>query len=129
VKRILIFVLMLVAAWYGWKHYKGFGSGPTNEAVIENSSGRAIERVRLTAGDQTYVREVIEDGAKSVIPFQVSKDGSFHLHWQWRGKEGEPEWSGGAVAAGPMVSRHHFQVMPDGGVVWSTEKIEAPAKP
>ncbi len=122
-RRLIILVIVAAAAWYGWKHYKGLRSGPSDIAVIANDSGRAIERVRLTVDGQTLVREVLEDGATAELPFRVRKDSSFHLHWQWRGREGEPQWDGGLVTAGPLVSRNTFRVQADGGVIWSASPI------
>ena len=122
-RRLIFLILLAAIAWYGWHHYGDLRSGPSNIAVIQNSSGHPIERVRLIMADQTLVKEVIADGATVEIPFRLAKDSGFQLHWQWGDKVGEMDWTGGSITAGPVVTRQHFTVMGDGGVIWSAEVI------
>jgi hypothetical protein len=126
-KRLIFLAFIGATIWYGWHHYGGLSQGPSNVAVIQNSSGRVLERVRLTVAGQTFVKEVIEDGSSEEIPFRISRDSEFKLRWQSRGKEGEPEWNGGSIVAGPMVTRQHFTVLGDGGVIWSAEALPSAA--
>ena len=125
-RRLLFFAIVAFAVWYGYKHYAGLRSGPSDIAVISNESGRAIERMRVTVGGQTLVRETLEDGASAELPFRVGRDSAFHLHWQWRTMMGEPTWDGGLVTAGPLVTRNRFRIQADGGVIWSSEPISSP---
>lgn len=127
-KRLLTMAVIAAIAWYGWKHYAGLRSGPSNVAVLDNQSGRQIERVRLTVDQQTLVKETVADGAKSEVPFRIQHDSDFHLVWQSEGKMGEAEWTGGTITAGPMVSRNRFVFLPDGSVIWTTEAIPGESK-
>ncbi len=127
-RNLLVLVVIAVAAWYGWHHWTELRQAPRDEAVIENQSGRGLTRVRLTVGGQTFVRESISDGTKAAFPFRVTSDGSLTLTWQFEGEAYDKTWSGGQVSAGPMRTRHHIQVMADGGVVWTADHTIA-AKP
>lgn len=121
-KRLIVLALLAAALWYGWKHYPELlHKEEMNVAVIENRAERGLTRVRLTVGDQTFVRENIPAGQSADIPFKVQRDGEFKLTWQWQGREGEPSWSGGIATHGPIHSRHFFTVDDEGGVVWRQE--------
>ena len=121
-------VVVAVAAWYGWHHRADLREVPRDIAVVENQSGRGLTRVRLTVGSETYVSDLIQDGGKAEFPFRVAGDGSLSLAWQFDNESYDKTWSGGEVSAGPLRTRHHIQVMSDGGVVWSAEHVAA-AKP
>ena len=127
-RNLLVLVVVAVAAWYGWHHWADLRQAPRDSAVVENQSGRGLTRVRLTVGGQTYVKDVIPDGGKAEFPFKVAGDGSLALAWQFDNESYDKTWSGGEVSAGPLRTRHHIQVMSDGGVVWSAEHVAA-AKP
>jgi hypothetical protein len=118
-KKLIFLVLVALVAWYGWKHLPGLlEKRPSHEAVIQNSTGAKLIRVRLTVDGQTFVKEELADGASAVFPFRVGKDASFELVWQWADRVGENSWTGGMVPAGPMVQRHTMTIDSDGGVVY-----------
>lgn len=121
-KKLLVLVLVVAAAWYGWKNYPSLVERrPSHEAVIENATGIAIIRVRLTVDGQTFVKEELADGAKAVFPFRVNNDASFNLTWEWDGRPGENAWSGGMVPKGPMVQRHVMTIDSEAGVLYRPE--------
>jgi len=60
-KRLLLLALIAFAAWYGWKHYAELKRGGSHDIVVSNRSGHEIDRLRVTAGDQTVVVETLAD--------------------------------------------------------------------
>lgn len=121
-KKLLLLAVVVFVAWYGWKHYPTmFDRRPSHEAVVRNRTGMGMQRVRVNVDGQTFVKDELPDGADAVFPFRVGNDATFQLVWQWSGREGENQWSGGMVPRGPMVQRHLFTVDGDGGVVYQTE--------
>jgi hypothetical protein len=126
-RRVLILALFAAAGWYGWKHYSQLHQVPGDEAVIENESGKELDRFRLIAGDQTVVREVIPSGSTVTLPFRVTRDGSITLKWQYERTDWDQSWTGGSVAAGPLRTRHHLTIEPDGGVIWVPERLLTPS--
>src|SRR5689334_2319567 len=101
-KRLLIFALLVFAGWYGWKHYTELKSLPQSEVVIENQSGKGLDRVRLTVEGKTEVREHIDAGANVTIPFTVKSGGPMHLKWDPERTDLEKNWDGGMVTQGPI---------------------------
>ena len=130
-RRLLLLLVFAVAAWYGWKHYKDLRQPPGNEVVVQNGSGMAMERVRITIGGEPTIRDAIEPGASTTVPFHAAHDGVFDLQWNFRGREAPQDWSGGSITSGPVRMRHHLTVDENGGVVWSSERIleKAPRRP
>ena len=120
-KRLILLILVAAAVWYGWKHPDLLRRHPSHEAVVENTSGLEMARVRLTVGGQTFVKESIPDGTKAAFPFRVDHDASFQLVWEWADRIGERTWSGGNVPAGPMLQRHIMTVDGDGAVLYRAE--------
>ena len=121
-KRLVILALVCLAAWQGYKHYPDLVKrAPSHEAQITNNSQRIMERVRLTVGGQTFVREVLPPGTTAKFPFRVTDDSKFDMVWQWHEKLGEVSWHGGFVPKGPMVQRFRFSVDDEGGVVFQAE--------
>ena len=121
-KRLIFFALVALDAWYGWHHYRDvLTHRPSHEAVVENHSGRGIERVRLVVGGQTFVRESLPDESSISFPFRVNDDASFDLYWRWAGTDTENHWAGGMVPRGPMVQRYFFQVDSEGQVMFRAE--------
>lgn len=117
-KRLLFLVILAGAGWYGWQHRDVlFAPNTDSEAVLVNEGTRAMLRVRLTVGGRTHVREVVEPGARASIPFAIERRSDFRLRWEWRGREGGPEWRGGEVEPRPGRQRCTLQVYDDGGVV------------
>jgi hypothetical protein len=118
--RLFLLLLLGIAIWYGWTQYPKLAERrPAHEAVIDNQSGAAIDRVRLKVGNQTLVKESIASGERAVFPFRVNEDATFTLIWGTPG--GDRQWSGGMVPAGPMVQRHVFLIDPDGQVLYNAE--------
>jgi hypothetical protein len=118
--RLIIFLLLVLTAWYGWKKWPDLvRRTPSHEAVVENATGLTMERVRLTVDGQTFVKELLPNEQKAAFPFKVANDASFYLEWEWKEKLGERRWRGGMVPRGPMVQRHNIQVDGDGGVVYT----------
>jgi len=118
-KKLIMLVLVALVAWYGWKRLPSLlEKRPSHEAVVQNSTGTGLTRIRLQVDGQTFVKEELADGASAVFPFRVGKDASFQLTWQWADRVGENSWGGGMVPAGPMVQRHTMIIDADGGVIY-----------
>jgi len=121
-KRLLLLVLFAAALWYGWQHRDElFNRKQAHEAVVENTSGRELTRVRLSVGGQAFVKESIPDGEKAVFPFRVDRDATFELVWRFADASGEQSWAGGLVPRGPMLQRHIMTVDADGAVLYRPE--------
>ena len=119
-KRLIVFLLFALAAWFGWKHWPELmRHTPGHEAVVVNDTGLTMERVRLTVDGQTFVKEVLPSEQRATFDFKVAHDASFGLEWEWKDKLGERRWRGGMVPQGPMVQRHMMQVDADGGVIYT----------
>ena len=118
-KKLVLLVLVLGLAWFGWKRLPTLlEKRPSHEAVVLNSTGVGLTRIRLAVGGQTFVKEELADGASAVFPFRVGGDASFELTWQWADRVGENSWSGGMVTVGPMVQRHTMTIDGDAGVLY-----------
>ena len=128
-KRLLLFGLVVFAAWYGWKHQDELRSRGTHEIVALNRSGHAIERVRIAVGGQHFAVESLEDGASETVPMRCDQDGIFELNWNVRGRDGELHWRGGGFNHGPVLMRHRFEFTDGGGVIWSSERIPVKGQP
>lgn len=127
-KKLFILALFAVAAWYGWHHRELFtGGNRDSEAVLVNSGTRAMQRVRLTVGGQTYVRDAIEPEERAAFPVPLTGQSDFRLRWEWRGLEGAPEWRGGEIVPGPPRSRCTLQVFDDNGVTCNCVPIPTAA--
>ena len=121
-KKLLLLLLVLAAGWYGWKQYPQLlQRRPSHQAVVENASQAALERVRLTVDGQTFVKELLPVGQRVTFRFQVDRDASFTLVWQ-QGQAGERTWSGGQVPAGPLLQRHVIRVGDDARVSYFAER-------
>jgi hypothetical protein len=119
-KNFLLLLLVVAVAWFGWKQLPGlFEKRPAHEAVILNSTGATVTRVRLVVDGQTFVKETLPDGESAVFPFRVGRDASFELTWQWADRVGESSWSGGMIAVGPMIQRHTMTIDADAGVLYN----------
>jgi hypothetical protein len=116
--RLLVFLLLAVAVWYGWKQYpKLVERRPSHEAVVDNQTGVDLERIRIRVGGQTLVKEKLAIGERAVLPFRVNEDATFELTWGLPGGV-ERSWSGGMVPAGPMVQRHEFVIDAESQVLY-----------
>jgi len=121
-RRLIVFALIVVAAWFAWNKWGDvLLKKPSHEAVVENLSGREMVSVRLTVGGQTFVKESLPDEQKAVFPFRVSQESTFDLAWLWGDAPGEETWSGGFVPRGPMQQRHVMTVDGDGNVSYRPE--------
>src|SRR3989442_424611 len=117
-KKLLILALIGFAAWQAKLHYHElFHPLPSHEAVVVNSSGTGIERLRVKIGDQTFVKDKLAAGDRAVFPFRVSRDASFGVTWQWADRNDEKSWTGGMVPRGPMVQRHIITIEDGGDVI------------
>jgi hypothetical protein len=121
-KRLIFVLLVAIAAWYGYKHYPDIlHRRGSNDVVIENSSGKNMERIRVMIDGQTLVKETLPDGQTASIPFNVQNDASFKLEWQYEGILGTHTWSGGMVPKGPMLQRHILTIDGDDAVMYRAE--------
>ncbi len=120
-KRLLILVLLAAAIWYGCKRDWNFSQGTSNDVLLVNRTGHALERIRVTIGGETVVRELLEEDATATIPFRSQREGEFRLEWHVRGQMGEQTWAGGHLIGGPTASRHTFEFVSQNGVVWHAE--------
>jgi hypothetical protein len=126
-KRLFFLAFVAFAAWYAWHHWRDLAERRAkHEAIVENHSGRAMERVRLGVGSQTFVKETIADGSSAIFPFLVDQDATFQLEWKWPTQDFDQHWSGGMVPRGPMIQRHHFVVESDGAVIYQAEQKLGP---
>ena len=118
--RLFLLLLIVAAAWYGWKNYGTlFERRPNHEAYVENASGIDLNRVRVVVDGQTLVKETLPSGSHAAMPFRVNNDSAFELTWQMP-DGAERRWSGGMVPRGPMVQRHKFRIDPE-GVIYQAE--------
>jgi len=126
-KRLILFILVVAAAWYGWKHYPDLMNRmPSNKAIIVNNTGHEMTRVRLTAGEQSIgVKESIPPDGRVEFPFKVDHDAMFGLTWQYADKIGEQHWSGGTVTKGPVVQKCTFTVDTDNQVIFLPENFSS----
>lgn len=130
-KRVLLFALVAVAAWYGWKHHDELRSHGAHEIVVVNHAGTALERIRIAVAGQEFAIEALEPGATKVLSIQSEQDGEFLLNWNVRGSDGDKHWSGGGFTHGPVLMRHHLEFVDESDVVWSSEPVpgRAPRTP
>jgi len=121
-KRLIVFLLIGIAAWYGYKHYPELlHRRGTHEVRIENSTGRTMERIRVTVDGQTLVKETLPDGQTATIPFSVQNDATFKMEWEYENTMGYHTWTGGMVPKGPMLQRHILMVDNDDAVMYRAE--------
>jgi hypothetical protein len=121
-KRLFLLLLFVAALWYSWRHWgELIHRQPSHEAVVENTSGREMTRVRLSVGGQTFVKESIPDDSKAAFPFRVDSDATFQLIWNFPDSPAEQSWAGGMVPKGPMLQRHIMTVDGDGAVLYRAE--------
>lgn len=124
-KRLLLLGIVAAALYWGHTHRWDFRRSPAHEVVLVNRSGRALERIRLTIGGETLVREALAAGERSEIPFRSQREGEFRLVWVVSGRPGERTWSGGHLIGGPAPSVHTFEFDSDNGVIWHAD-VKAP---
>ena len=121
-KKLIFVLLVAVAAWYGYKHYPELlHRRGHDDLVIENSTGKQMERIRVEIDGQTLVKETLPDGQSATIPFNVQNDSSIKLEWQYTQVIGTHNWTGGMVPRGPMVQRHILTVDGDDAVMYRAE--------
>jgi len=126
-KRLFILALIVFAGWYAWHHWRDLTERRArHDAIVENRSGRAMLRVRVAVGGQTFVKESIPDESNETFPFLVNDDASFVLEWKWPAQDFDQRWSGGFVPRGPMVQRHHMLVDNEGAVIYQAEQKLGP---
>ena len=119
--RLFWFALFVVAAWYGWNHWRGLRGVPADEIVVINHSGSPLERVRVGVGDDVAVLEVVEDGAEARREWRGRSRGAFLVQWKQGGRVGEREWRGGAFAPAATPQVHRFEFQASGGVTTASE--------
>lgn len=126
-KKLFFLILIAAAAWYGWNHYHDIlDKTPSNKAIIVNTTGHEMIRVRLAAGSQSVgVKESIPDNGRAEFPFKVNEDASFTLVWQYADRQGERKWTGGTVTHGPVVQKCTFTVDADDQVIFLPENFSS----
>ena len=118
-KKFIVLLLFALAAWYGWKNYPQLlAKRDGHEAVIENQSGKTMERIRLMVDGQTLVKETLADGETATLPFKVQNDATFRMEWQFVQVLGEKSLAGGMVPKGQMLQRIIFTVDADDAVMY-----------
>ncbi|MGH7741826.1 MAG: hypothetical protein ACRENS_07380 [Candidatus Eiseniibacteriota bacterium] len=124
-KRLLFFALVVFAGWYGYHHYRELlHHQAMSKAVIVNSTGHELTRVRLSAGEQSIgVKESIPDNGRTEFPFHVDHDATFVLVWQYGDRAGESHWTGGTVTSGPVAQKCTFTIDGDGEVLFLPENL------
>ena len=128
-KRLIFLIIVVAAAWYGWKMYPNLASRrPGHEAVVENASGTTLKRISLHIGTQAFGKESLANGEKWVVPFKVNSDSQFTLDWEIERSIASFSWSGGMVTAGPMLQRHTMRVEEDNKVMYNAESKGLPAQ-
>ena len=128
-KKLLFLILVAAAAWYGWKHWPDLvNKTPGHIVVIQNQSGKTMERIRFTADGQTQVHDELADGAEVSLPFKVANDSELQLVWEWKEALGEKHWQGGLAAKGPVVARHVLTIDGDGEVMYRAEAKGEPTQ-
>ncbi len=121
-KRLIVLLLVALAAWYGWKHYPDLvQKHGGHDAVVENRTGAELDRVRLTVDGQTFVKEELPDGQDAVFTFKVANDATFKLEYEFATKMGSRTWTGGLVPRGPMLQRHIMTIDGDDEVLYRAE--------
>ena len=121
-KRLIALLLIGLAAWYGWKHYpEVLQKRDGHELVIENQTGKNMERIRVMVDGQTLVKEALPDGQTAKIPFKVQNDAKFRMEWEYESTVGTRSWEGGMVPKGPMLQRHFLTVQNDDAVMYRAE--------
>jgi hypothetical protein len=126
-KRLFVFAVIGVAAWYGWHHRDALDDllhkKPHQEVVVRNNAGETVTRLRVTVGDQTFVKESLASGETVTFPFAVNSDSKFDVAWEYAARTNEGHWQGGEVAPGPLVSRHVITIGQDQGIVYETQPL------
>jgi len=120
-KRLVVLVLLAGAIWYGYQRDWDFSPGTANDVVLVNRSGHVLERIRVTIGGETVVREELAEDATAKLPFRSQREGEFTVVWHVRGQMGEKNWRGGHLIGGPTASSHTFEFDSENGVVWHAE--------
>jgi len=121
-KRLLILIIVGVAAWLAWKRGPNmFDKVPQHDVVVTNGGSSTIERLRVTVAGQTFVKETLPPGSEAIWQFRTQGDTGFQLVWEWGDRAGEMRWAGGRVAQGPLVQIHRLRIDKDGGVVYQAE--------
>lgn len=122
-KKLILLVLVVAAAWYGWKRYPEIvNRQPGHTATVINQTGRDMQRVRLVVDGQTFVSETLRNDAETRFEFKVANDSEFELVWQWVDAAGEFRWRGGRVPRGPMVQQHLFTVQGVNEVIYQARQ-------
>ena len=122
-KRLVLFALLAVAAWYGWKHQDQLRLHGTHLIVAMNRSPRALERVRIQVAGQSFAIEALEQGATTQLGLRSEQDGTFDVVWNVRGIDGERHWTGGNFYHGPKLMRHQLEFVDGDAIIWNSERI------
>ena len=126
-KRLIFFALFGVAIWMAWKQWPTlFERKPTHDVIVVNESRSTIERLRVTVGGRTFVRDTLRAGTTFEFPFTPNNDTDIRMVWEWGDRLGEASWVGGRIAMGPLLQRHRIRIDPDGGVVYVAEDKPGP---
>src|SRR3974390_2161084 len=114
-KKLIMFALVVFAAWYGWHHYRELLHHEVmSKAVIANNTGHELTRVRLLAGDDAIgVKDSIPDNTRAEFPFHLDHDATFEIDWQYGDRAGESHWTGGSFTHGPTPPKLTFNINAD----------------
>lgn len=123
--RLILLILLGLAAWQAYIHYPTlFERHARNEVVIRNEGDFAINRLRLIAGRQTFVKEVLVPGAS--VTWRVSDDSDVRLKLVWfpANKPNESTWTGPEIMPGGGVERHTLLMYNDSRVTHQSEQLK-----
>lgn len=121
--RLLLFLLILTAAWYGWTQHDRWRERGSDELVFRNRTGKTLERMKIRVADEGWAIERLAPDTTVKLPVRCEKDGLFQLEWRVQGRDVDQSWKGGYFTHGPIRMRHRFELLTDNGVVWASEPV------
>lgn len=122
--RLIIILLVALAAWQASIHYHTlFESRATNEIVVRNEGSNSVNRLRVIAGSQTFVREVLGPGQSATFKANASHKYRLRLVWYGQYHQNETTWKGPEIDSGLRTERHILYIYDDGHVTHSSEAI------
>lgn len=124
--RLIVLLLLAVAAWQAYIHYPSlFERNPQNEVVIRNEGDLAIDRLRLVVGGETHVREVLVPGASVTFKLDDTREVRLKLVWFGEKKSLESEWTGPTLLPDGKAERHTLSVRDNGRVSHQSQLLSS----